>query len=171
MASTYSTVTDLLLGDMPVALEVNKQKYVDDAADEIDSIIGKRYETPIDVTETSAVPRYARLFIKRAANHLATGRLILAVAAGGEDTQLHAYGWSLVRDSLAALEQIASGEYDIPGAEPIPLDDALQPTAPSIVNQDASSGVDAFYSNVMAYGGFPALPVITGPRWEPGTGV
>lgn len=168
MASTYSTTTDLLLGDLPISMSVNKQKFVDDAADEIDSIIGVRYQTPIDVSDTSQVPRYARLFIKRVANNLATGRLILAVAAGGEDSQVHAYGWSLVQSSLDALKQIADGTYDIVNAAPTDPNQSTRVTGPVIAGGDATSGVDAFYGAVSAYPSSLTAQPMTGPLWEPG---
>lgn len=163
MVSSYSGVVDLLLGDMPVALAVNKQKYVDDAADEIDSIIGARYTTPIDVSDTSDVPRYARLFLKRAANHLATGRLILALAAGGEDQALHAYGYSLVQNALVALQQIAQGEYNLPGAMTTGGTEAapVRVTAPTIAQEDSTSGVAALYDAFR-----PAkYPLVIDPRY------
>jgi hypothetical protein len=168
--STYSAVGDLLLGDLPVSTEISKQGFVNDAADEVDSIIGRRYVTPINVSGTGqyAVPRHAALFVKRAANHLATGRLILAVAAGGEDGQLHAYGWSLVNGALKALEQIAEGSYDLPEAQPISTGGAVRPTAPTVTNSDSASGVDAFYGYLSAPA--PVLP-LDGPVWIPGDNV
>lgn len=173
--STYSTVDDLLIGDMPVAMSFSKQKFVNDAANEVDSIIGVRYVTPVDVSPpppdgTGPLPRHASLFVKRAANHLASGRLILALAAGGEDQALHAYGWSLVKGALDALNQIASGQYDLPGADPLPTDQDTRVTGPQLGNVDASSGVEAFYGYVA-----PRLPyypplVQCGPYWAPGGG-
>lgn len=166
--STYSVPADMLLGDLPVAVSVNKQKYVNDAADEVDSIIGVRYATPLDVSDTGTIPRYARLFIKRVANNLATGRLILAVAAGGEDNQIHAYGWSLIQTSLDALKQIADGTYDIVGADPADPDATTRVTGPAIAGGDATSGVDAFYGLVSVYQPPGPVPLLVGPRWEPG---
>ena len=172
MASTYSTVADLLIGDMPVAVGFSKQKFVDDAADEVDSVLGRRYVTPLDVSESSQIPRHARLFVKRVANHLASGRLILALAAGGEDQALHAYGWHLVKNATEALAQIASGEYDLTGAPEVPGGDAAN-AGPSIQNVDASSGVEAFYQNggggVQPLIGPSGYPVeVSVPIWGPG---
>lgn len=166
--TTYSTVADLLLGDMPVAISVNKQKFVNDAADEVDTVIGTRYTTPIDMTEAGPVQRPARLFVKRVTNHLATGRMILALAAGGEDVNLHAYGWSLVNGALAALESIANGSYDLPGATPIttPGSDTPRVTAPTVTNVDAESGVEAFYGYLTECP--PVIPLV-GPYWKPGS--
>ena len=91
----YSEVGDLLIGDMPVGVLTSKQKFVDDATNEIDSYIGVRYVTPLSLADTdpstgwpNAIPRHVRLHISRINNHLASGRLILAVAAGGEDQRV-----------------------------------------------------------------------------------
>ncbi|HWI68184.1 MAG TPA: hypothetical protein VNS88_07365, partial [Nitrospiraceae bacterium] len=71
----YSEVTDLLTGNVPTPAYLSPQKYVDDAADEIDSKIGFVYETPIDVTYSSSNPvtRPVRLLLKRINNFLASG--------------------------------------------------------------------------------------------------
>lgn len=149
--STYSTVADLLLGDLPVPVEVGRQNFVNAAADEVDSILGVRYVTPIPMGDSpEVVPRYARLLVKRAANHLASGRLILALAIGGEDSALHAYGYELVRGAMKWLEAIAEGAYDIPGATLNPVSDTVAPKGAKIGNLDASSGVENFYQTVMA---------------------
>ena len=166
--STYSTPADMLLGDLPIAVSVNKQKYVNDAADEIDSLIGVRYTTPLDMSGSSPIPRYARLFVKRVANNLATGRLILAVAAGGEDNQVHAYGWSLVQSALDAVKQIADGTYDIIGAVDANPTASNRTRGPVTSGQDATSGVDAFYGHVSAYPPTPTVPLY-GPLWQPGS--
>lgn len=173
MASTYSTVADLLIGDLPVAVGFSKQKFVDDAADEVDSIVGRRYVTPLDISASSPIPRHARLFIKRVANHLASGRLILALAAGGEDQALHAYGYSLVKNATDALEQIATGAYDIDKAQEVEGGDTAN-VGPSIKNVDASSGVETFYQNgqsvVQPVIGPSLYPVeVSSPLWGPGS--
>lgn len=145
--AAYCLVTDLLTGNIPVPANLSPQKFVDDAADEIDSKIGFVYETPIDVTTGSTVPRPARLLLKRVNVHLATGRLLLAAAAGQEDSQLHAYGWSLIKEATAALEQIANGSIPITGAELLPSADGVV-TAIIVDNLDPESSVEAFYDRI-----------------------
>lgn len=149
---TYSQVTDLLIGDIPVSVLTSKQKFVDDATDEVDSYIGVRYETPLSLGDTDAstgwpnpIPRHVRLHISRIANHLASGRLILAVSAGGEDFQVQAYGRSLIEEAIAALVQIRDGHYDIEGAVPNPTKDEQRPRGPVLAGVDSESLVDGFY--------------------------
>lgn len=145
--AAYCLVTDLLTGNIPVPANLEPQKYVDDAADEIDSKIGFVYTTPIDVTSGSEVPRPARLLLKRINVHLATGRLLLAAAAGQEESQLHAYGWSLIKEANGALDQIASGAIPITGADLLPGNEEVV-TAVIVNNLDPESSVEAFYNRI-----------------------
>ena len=157
---TYSETSDLLTGSMNVPASLDAQKYVDDASDEIDSVIGFRYTTPIDMSNSSLVIRPARLLLKRVANFLATGRLIMAAAVTQEDKQLNAYGASLVAQAQAILTQIAAGDIVLPGAEEGSDSPPIQ-SGPLIYNKDAESNVDAFYDRVVA----PDGPLVGTPIW------
>jgi phage gp36-like protein len=141
----YCAVSDLLIGDIPTSAELDPQKYVNDAADEIDSKIGFVYETPIPTT----VPRPVVLLLKRLNAHLASGRLILAATITGEDVRLNAYGQSLVDEVQAALQMIVDGKLPLAQAD---LNDevprAEQTSRVLHANQDAESAVDAFYGRV-----------------------
>lgn len=144
----YSAVGDLLTGNVPTPAALSPSKYVDDAADEIDSKIGFLYQTPIDVSEVSAVPRPARLLLKRINNFLASGRLLMAAASAQEDSQVHAYGWSLVKEGTAALDQIASGAILIEGAVKLDTGDDAAVTGIIVDNIDSESNVEAYYDRI-----------------------
>lgn len=148
----YCEVTDLLTGTIPTPTALNPTKFVSDAADEIDSKIGMIYATPVVITDTVAgqpnpVVRPVRLLLKRLNVHLASGRLIMAAAANMEDTQLHAYGWSLVKEATDTLTAIAAGELNLVGVEPAEGATASV-TTPLISNLDAESNVEAFYDRI-----------------------
>lgn len=153
--STYSLVTDLLTGNIPVSAPMG-QKYVNDAADEIDSVIGHLYVTPVDMRSTpednppgaGTVKRPTRLLLKRIANFLASGRLMLATSAGGEDDQLHAYAKYLVDTALTTLQQIASGAIKLDGAETVGDPDEEGRYGPLVSNVDPESNVEAFYDRI-----------------------
>jgi hypothetical protein len=157
----YCSINDVSIGNIPLPTYIDKQNFVDDASDEIDSKIGFLYTTPIDIADsgTNPVVRPARLLLKRIATSLATGRLILALDAAGEDQKLHSYGWSLVREATAALNKIADGEIPLEGAT---LVDPAANTAKTVLlyNEDAESSVEAFYNRISnpAY----AFPTIYG---------
>jgi phage gp36-like protein len=146
MVSTYSTVNDLLLGDVPLPGYLNAQKFVDDAANEIDSYIGYTYETPIDMDDPGTVARPARLTLNRIAAHLSSGRIMLAIAAGTQDDRLNAYGAKLVEEAIATLKLMAEGEIPIEGGIPVGGTGTVAPTGPSILNIDQFSAVETFYS-------------------------
>lgn len=149
VANQYSEVTDLLTGNIPIASYVDPQKFVNDAGDEIDSKIGFIYKTPVDVREVAEnkTSRPARLLLKRISNHLASGRLLMALDAGGEDDRVHAYALKLVSDATMALDAIASGKVVLDGAEQEDTEN-IKPTTPLIGNLDAESNVEAFYNRI-----------------------
>jgi len=157
---TYSATEDLLTGTTNVPQSINPQKYVDDASDEVDSVIGFRYTTPVDMSDPGPVIRPARLLLKRVANFLATGRLIMAAAITQEDKQLNAYGQSLVAQAQAILTQIAAGDIVLPGADEGSDSPPIQ-SGPLIYNKDIESNVEAFYDRVVA----PDGPLVGTPVW------
>lgn len=143
--ATYCTTDDLLIGDIPTTAVLTPAKAVQDAADEIDSKIGFRYSTPVDVTPTGPTPRPVLLLLKRLNAHLASGRLIMAAAAAGSQDNVHAYGASLVREVTRTLNQIAEGELDLDGLEPLSPEPVR---APLIFNVDPRSQVEGFYDTL-----------------------
>lgn len=155
----YSMKEDLLLGDIPLPTFVNASSYVNDAAAEMDSWLGRRYVTPLALSESDALQRPHALTLRRINNHLATGRLILAISAGSENIRLHAYGNSLVKDALSLLRYFANPNTElIPGAIPHSTSEDVSPSGPLILNAERHSLVDSFYE---ATG---ANPMITSMR-------
>lgn len=145
--TAYCEVTDLLTGDIPIPSYLSDQKFVDDAADEIDSMLGFTYSTPITMVDIAA-NRPARLLLKRINSHLATGRLLMAAAASDEDTTLHAYAKSLVDQSLITLSRLANREVILIGATLFP-EAGTPPTGPLQYNKDPVSIVDTFYDEIL----------------------
>lgn len=151
----YSEAEDLLLGDLMVGGEVEKLRFVQDAADEIDARIGARYQTPLVLT---SLANHSKALIKKIANHLATGRLIMAVATPTEDNGVQSYAMYLVSEAQRDLTAIANGMLDLVGATPQdPF--ASVGNGPFVANVDADSGVETFYR--FAMGGEPV-------GWTPG---
>lgn len=132
-----------------VSARVNKQKFVDDAADEIDSKLGFLYATVpliVDPALPGALPRHERLLLKNINNRLASGRLILTLDIAGEDTTLHAYGWSLVRDSLRELMLVANGEVLLTAPR---ITATKRDERPAVNNHDQESLLLGFEETVM----------------------
>ena len=143
----YCTQNDLLLGDVQVSDTVDKNVYVNDAADEIDMAIGHLWATPVDVLNISPVARHSKLLLKRINLSIATGRLVLSLNAGRDD-RLHAYGLRMLTEGLTYLAKIVSGEILLDGAPRPEGTPDLNPGV-MIVNQDELSAVDAFYDRTM----------------------
>jgi phage gp36-like protein len=141
----YSEVDNLLIGDLILSSAINKQAFVQDASDEIDSRIGPRYLTPLNL---NALADHSAKLVRRIANNLASGRLIMAVTSAGEDLAVHNYGLYLCKEAASALAAIANGQVDLVGATPQDVFGTSGST-PAIQNEDADSAVDAFYRHVM----------------------
>lgn len=143
----YSTKDDLLIGDIPLPTHYGDgSKFVDMAADEIDSQVGHLYVTPIVIPDLPE-NRPASLLLKKINNLIASGRIILDLAAGGEDANLHAYGRSMLEEGLSLLKFLTEGKITLTGADFITGED-VQNTGPTVANEDPESLVEAFYQQV-----------------------
>jgi hypothetical protein len=151
----YADVLDMIVGDIPESPALPKQKYIDDAADEIDSKIGFVYATPIDVSEGGSTPRPVRLLLKRLNAHLASGRYIMAATVNAEDENLNAYGKSLVESVELSLALIATGKMVLDDVEKETNVTLPRKGIPMISVADAESNVEAFY-NRTANPNYPA---------------
>lgn len=148
--NAYCDITDLRKGDIPLPGYMGDgSKYVDGAAEEIDAAIGHIYVTPV-VLDPDAKPtdRPASLMLKKINWLLASGRLVLDLAAASENQNQHAYGMGMLKEGLALLAKVQSGEIVLTGAAPIPVDSATQEgvfTGPAVFNEDEQSLVQSFY--------------------------
>ena len=152
----YSEVADLLLGDLLVSESVDRQKFVDLAAREIDSKLGWVYELPLHVagatanaTSWQALPQHEADTLRDINNKLATGRLILSLYVAGEDTQLHALGWHYVNSALEDLMVIANGTVDLTAVRIGVADEHYRDNVPSISQYDDESLLLGFEETVM----------------------
>lgn len=140
---------ELSIGNIPLPSYINPSDFIQEAADEIDSMIGAVYKTPVDVSTSGPVSRPSRLLLKRINKHLAMGRLILVVTSAEEHERLHAYGQALVAECLTALKMILEGKVILDGALPPDGTDTDQ-RRPAVVlmNKDPESNVEAFYDRL-----------------------
>jgi len=144
---TYSEKEDLLIGDIRLSPQYGDgTKFVELAADDMDAQLGHVYLTPIVIPEDIPENRPSILLLKRINNCLASGRLIMDMALGGEDTVLNAYGLKLYNEGIALLTELCGADYTLVGAGKIPSEDARENTGPQIVNEDATSLVEGFYT-------------------------
>lgn len=167
----YCEITDLLVGDIPLASKYGDgQGFVDLAADEMDAEIGHIYVTPVVFDETSqaklAAARPSKLLLKKINTLLASGRIIMDMAAGGEDRSLHEYGASMWKEASELLEKICNGKINLVAPRVGDDDEATKPqnTKVSIVQDDPYSLVEDFYTRYSR----PLYPGIIEPVLIPG---
>lgn len=159
----YCTKDDLLTGDVPLAGKYGDgTNFVNFAADEIDGQIGHIYVTPItyaDPLDPKAKP--AQLLLKKINILLASGRIMLDMAAGTEDNNLHAYGNSMLREGINLLKMISTGNINLYGANKISAETESPNTAVSVTQEDPYSLVEGFYERMQtpAWAWPPAIPM------------
>lgn len=163
MVTAYCTKDDLLTGDIPLAGKYGDgSSFVQMAADEIDAEIGHLYVTPIIIEDASEpMNRPSVLTLKKINQLLASGRIILDMAAGGEDHDLHRYGKSMVDEALLLLGKICDGKMILRGAEQVKTSEVdVQNTAVSVTQEDSASMVQTFYQRFrsMPVPGYPTVP-------------
>lgn len=143
----YSTVGDLLLGNIPLPAGDKADRAVQRASDEIDGILGARYKVPIN--PSGAQQRSVKALLLTINNWLASGRLIEELTASSQTVEIHAYANKLISEAQATLLQIVSGQIILPGCELIGQDGGVSSeTGPIIVNQDPSSQTAYYYDNI-----------------------
>ncbi len=145
---TYSTKDDLRIGDIRLPDRYGDgSSFVVSAAEEIDAQLGHIYVTPFDIDENVPQNRPAILILKKINNLIASGRLIMDLAASKEDTTLHAYGWAMLKEGLGLLKALQDRSILLTGSELIDYnaDGEQTPTGPMIHNVDSESRVESFY--------------------------
>jgi hypothetical protein len=168
----YCERSDLLTGDIPLASKYgNGENFVNLAADEIDAQIGHIYVTPIVFDESTptkvAKVRPSKLLLKKINTLLASGRIILDMAAGGEDNNLHAYGRSMVREAINLLEQICDRKILLVDAPLIDTEADNDNTGPIVVTEDPYSLVEGFYTRYNKHHLAPVYPLPMRPYDDP----
>lgn len=144
----YCLDSDVLLGlgDLQAPRAVSIAAQVQASANEMDAMLGQVYALPIELDPARADHLADILLLNKINKFLATGTIIMRANAGGEDSNLHAYGKSLYDDGMKELARIAAGRTVIEGAVKIEEEDQ-QSNGPIITNKDAVSFVSSFYGS------------------------
>lgn len=144
----YCVRDDLLLGNIQPPAPATLDKYVQNGADSINTKLGFRFVTPINIDMSAIGANSSVTLLKQLNVYLSSGMYIVATSASAEDIQLNAYGRYLLGQADEALNAIASGEQVLAGATLLGGTGDVQQTGPIINNLDASSGVEDFYAYV-----------------------
>ncbi len=162
---SYCEVEDLLIGQVRDRLppQVVPNDFIEAASDEIDSKLGFMYVTPfmLDQDRPNSLPVFQAKLIKDICKKLASGRILLAATSAMEQSTIHAYGASLIRDATVSLMAIANGDARLsvirvdadgnPRASEPDSPEVADPFAfiPGARNRDTRGGVEAFEDNYM----------------------
>lgn len=159
----YSDPDDMLIGtDFALPADDTLERFVMDAAMEIDSRLGFKYVIPLKFTHivngsvtyvdpadpATYTPSY--LLVRRLSNFIASGRYILAATSPEENVSLHQYGNKLLRDAEAILSQITSNRADLE-IEEIVTETNETPYGLLVKNRDPRSMVQAFEDQATNY--------------------
>jgi hypothetical protein len=151
----YCKEQDLLIGDVTLSPVLSRLSYIRDAADEMDARIGFVYLLPLPLT---LLQPHAITMLKMINARLASGRLLMSIAAPAEDDGVHRYGEWLIKSAYEDLYNICNRSIDLVGATPV---SDPSPNVAAIYNYDEESAVDAFSSFVMRGE--------LGTWWQPGS--
>lgn len=152
MSEMYSEEGDLLIGDMMLSPTLDKSRYIQAAADDINAKLGYLYKLPLVNQAFGALPEYQKLLLKSINNKLASGRLILDVAVGGEQATLHAYGMRLINEATNDLMCIANGDVQLDSERRVTDAESASTMVPSVRNYDEESLLLGFENSVMRGG-------------------
>lgn len=161
MSETYCKEADFLLTEEMIVSVNDKPKYIQIAQEEIDGKLGFVYVVPIDISETSTLPENQKMLLKTMAQKLASGRLLMGNALGGQSESVNAYALYLIKAAEMDLMAVANGQIDLhaprvdQAGTPIGLVD--DPTlsdqyarVPSAWNPDSVSPVTVFEKKYMS---------------------
>lgn len=169
----YCGVEHLLIGDIPLAGRYGTgENFVNLAAEEIDAQIGHIYVTPVEFDESTpekaARVRPSVLLLKKLNILLASGRIVLDMAAGGEDDNLHAYGKRMLDEALRLLTMITNGQIELIDAPLIESEASTVDNTHMVISQDDPySLVEGFYERYGKTHIFPVLPLPMRPYDDP----
>lgn len=159
MPTAYCEAGDLVVGNS-LRRTGDDEKFIEIGRQEVDEALGQIYVLPL--TPAPAANTVYALMLKRANAMIASGRMILSNATGGEDSSVHAYGMYCLSEGQAILQRIVSGQIDLVGIQRIEVGGSTA-NAPSIVQVDLLSPVDQFY------GWMADQPYAPSPIWRPGS--
>lgn len=157
----YCSPDDINIGNVQLPRGLNKQAYVDAAAEEMDAELGKVYVLPLTPSSAIASNTWAGKYLKKINKFLAIGRIVIDSASGGEDNSLNSYGYYHLKTAMDALAALVSGSITLTDVEK--LDVEPNTSGPQVENRDAGSYVDAFYNTPLPESEnnvYPARPVL-----------
>lgn len=148
----FCTPSDLLLGDLELASSVKINDYIIRAARDMQVTLAQKYVTPI--VSTSPVGKDVLRLVNA---DLAASYIITAVAQGGEDNRVNAYGVQLWTRANSRLMYYMD-EQNLPGVTLLAPASSYSLSPVGVTQEDSGSGVAAYYN-------FVQNPLHQPPAW------
>lgn len=177
LSPPYCGTGDLLVEDSLQLLPSNldTQKYVDAAANEMDSKLGFTYKLPLESDDNyldsdgnpiADFPQHEKDLLRDINAKLASGRILMQTQVSADGASYHPYAKELIAEAQALLIMIANRDVLLSGllkGDPERLSDR----GPTIVNHDSHSMVEQFEENFMR--GRSHIPPFTTEYIRPGS--
>lgn len=152
ISGAYCKLSDLPIGDVNIGPNVNQELYVQRAANEMNLKLMSKYRTPLTVQTSDLNNAVTVAFLRDVNANIAAGRMIMSLSVNRELERVNAYANRLLRDAQDAMNGVLDGTIVLPGLAPAVASPESQQENVLVGNQDAFSGVDAFYKMVMPGG-------------------
>lgn len=168
MASPYATTADVDTGALGTGIElprgINVQLELDRAAEEIDAVVGRFYQLPLNLSTTDPALRSYALMMKMTNVYLAQGNLIEKSAAGSEDGAIHARAKYFLNKAQRVLDAIEKGRLQIPQQQYVHTD-TPDVKGPFAFGPDGQSRVEPFYAGGNEKPWYGTVPRVVSNPW------
>lgn len=153
------------IGPIPLPVGITADGILEAAANEMDGLLGQRYNVPITVSPNVSDQKPTAYWLQSINSMLGAGRFLVSAAAPGSQDATHNYGKMLIQTAMNQINLVVTGKRILVGAVETPTEAAAD-AGPIIINQDAYSQVDVFYDNFVPDGFAPGrTPRSTGTTW------
>lgn len=152
----YCTEDDvlLLLTDLELSSTVDVQSFIDKAATDIDLTLGRRYVVPILSNDY-----FTTTLLKTVNAELTASQMVMALAQGGEDNRVNAYGMHLYKRATERLSPYYT-DLVLPGATLREGEENLAAGPVAIFQEDEVSPLSVYQN-------FVSDPYYLSPSWSP----
>jgi hypothetical protein len=154
----YCKTEDINLGTMEPPRGTDVQKVINEAANDIDAVVGRFYRLPLQLSESDPQHAPYKLLLRKLNIFLTTGDIIIKAAGARQDDSMNASGLWYMRQAQDVLKKIENGKIRFPDQVRMNADEDMF-TGPYASSRDSSSRVEDFYNN----GWVPPHRIVQGP--------
>lgn len=168
MAHAYATTADIDLGALGTGIElprgINVQNEIDNAADDMNAVVGRFYQLPLNLSKTDPALAPYELMMRKTNAYLAQGNIIEKSAAGSEDSSIHARAKMFWNKAYKILDAIEKGRLQIPHQQYVQADIETF-RGPFTFGPDGASRVEPFYAGGNEKPWYGDIPKVVSNPW------